>query len=81
VVQAIPSQIKKEEIGVREQFVGDIWCQAFVLTYAGSPQAKSRIERLWGTFQDQLVSELRETKGDISKRDGPVKHSQVDFLP
>lgn len=27
--------------------------------YALSPQAKGRIERLWGTFQDRLVSELR----------------------
>ncbi|MBI4829288.1 MAG: ISNCY family transposase [Nitrospinae bacterium] len=26
---------------------------------AYSPQAKGRIERLWGTFQDRLVSELR----------------------
>lgn len=26
---------------------------------AGSPQAKGRVERLWGTFQDRLVSELR----------------------
>jgi transposase len=26
---------------------------------AGSPQAKGRIERLWGSFQDRLVSELR----------------------
>ena len=26
---------------------------------AGSPQAKGRIERLWGTFQDRLVIELR----------------------
>jgi len=25
---------------------------------AGSPQAKGRIERLWGTFQDRLVAEL-----------------------
>jgi len=24
-----------------------------------SPQAKGRIERLWGTFQDRLKSELR----------------------
>ncbi len=34
---------------------------------AGSPQAKGRIERLWATFQDRLVSELRlagaKTKG------------------
>ena len=27
--------------------------------HAGSPQAKGRIERAWGTFQDRLVSELR----------------------
>jgi hypothetical protein len=26
---------------------------------ASSPQAKGRVERLWGTFQDRLVSELR----------------------
>lgn len=26
---------------------------------ARSPQAKGRIERLWGTFQDRLVNELR----------------------
>lgn len=33
-----------------------------VLIPAGSPQAKGRIERLWGTFQDRLVSELRLAK-------------------
>jgi hypothetical protein len=27
--------------------------------YAESPQGKGRIERLWGTFQDRLISELR----------------------
>jgi hypothetical protein len=27
--------------------------------FANSPQAKGRIERLWGTFQDRLVAELR----------------------
>jgi hypothetical protein len=35
-----------EELGVRE-------------IAANSPQAKGRIERLWGTLQDRLVSELR----------------------
>ncbi len=29
---------------------------------AHSPQAKGRIERLWNTFQDRLVSELRLRK-------------------
>jgi hypothetical protein len=32
------------------------------LILAGWPQAKGRIERLWGTFQDRLVSELRLAK-------------------
>ena len=32
------------------------------LILAGSPQAKGRIERLWGFFQDRLVSELRLAK-------------------
>jgi len=29
------------------------------IIYANSPQAKGRIERAWGTFQDRLCSELR----------------------
>jgi len=35
--------------------------EALVITpiYALSPQAKGRVERLWGTLQDRLVSELR----------------------
>jgi hypothetical protein len=35
--------------------------QALAVGYiaAGSPQAKGRVERLWGTLQDRLVSELR----------------------
>ncbi len=32
------------------------------LILADSPQAKGRIERLWGTFQDRFVSELRLAK-------------------
>jgi hypothetical protein len=35
---------------------------------AGSPQAKGRIERLWGTFQDRLVVELR--LAGVTDRDG-----------
>jgi transposase len=34
------------------------------LIFAHSPQAKGRIERLWGTFQDRLVAELRLAKVD-----------------
>jgi transposase len=39
--------------------------------YALSPQAKGRVERLWGTLQDRLVSELRlaqaRTLGEANK--------------
>jgi transposase len=44
----LPTQVGRvlEELGVRP-------------IYALSPQAKGRIERLWGTFQDRLVAELR----------------------
>ena len=47
------------------------------ITYiaANSPQAKGRIERLWGTFQDRLTSELRlagaadlEAANDVLRR-------------
>lgn len=38
------------------------------LILAGSPQAKGRIERLWGTFQDRLVSELRLAKAKTLQR-------------
>jgi hypothetical protein len=41
---------------------------------AYSPQAKGRIERVWGTFQDRLISELR-LKG-IKNRD-----EANEFLP
>ncbi len=49
---------------------------------ANSPQAKGRIERLWGTFQDRLTSELRlanactiEEANGVLKR-VVVKHNQ-----
>jgi transposase len=35
---------------------------------AYSPQAKGRIERLWGTFQDRLVSELRLEKAQTKQQ-------------
>jgi transposase len=38
------------------------------LILAGSPQAKGRIERLWGTFQDRLVSELRLVQAKTLKQ-------------
>lgn len=43
-----PTQVKRA--------LDDLGIQAI---YALSPQAKGRVERLWGTLQDRLVSELR----------------------
>jgi hypothetical protein len=45
---------------------------------ANSPQAKGRIERLWGTFQDRLVSELRLARASTLEEANRVLR---DFLP
>ncbi|HEU4797995.1 MAG TPA: hypothetical protein VFT63_03650 [bacterium] len=45
---------------------------------AHSPQAKGRIERLWGTFQDRLVSELRLAKARTLEEANVVLQA---FLP
>jgi transposase len=47
--------------------------------YAESPQAKGRIERLWGTFQDRLISELRLEA--ISSLEGANGYLHTVFLP
>lgn len=46
-----PTQVKRalDDLGIQ-------------VIYALSPQAKGRVERLWGTLQDRLVSELRLVK-------------------
>jgi transposase len=45
---------------------------------ANSPQAKGRVERLWNTFQDRLVSELR-----LARASNESQANQVlkEFLP
>jgi transposase len=45
---------------------------------ANSPQAKGRIERLWSTFQDRLVSELRLAGAKTVEEANKVL---ADFLP
>ena len=45
---------------------------------ANSPQAKGRIERLWKTFQDRLVSELRLAGARTMEEANRVL---ADFLP
>ncbi|MEX2046040.1 MAG: ISNCY family transposase [Chloroflexota bacterium] len=53
--------IEEELLGRREPTqVGRAFAECGTeLIFAHSPQAKGRIERLWGTFQDRLVVELR----------------------
>ena len=57
------------------------------LIYARSPQAKGRIERVWGTLQDRLVAELRlagaSTRGEANKvlREYLPRHNRLFALP
>ena len=63
-----PTQIQRalNELGVR-------------LIIAGSPQAKGRIERLFGTFQDILLKELKLNK--ISSIEEANRYLHNKFLP
>lgn len=47
---------KRENFSQVERALGELGAQVI---YAHSPQAKGRIERLFGTLQDRLVAELR----------------------
>ena len=64
---AAPTQFSRamDELGVQ-------------LIFARSPQAKGRVERMAGTFQDRLVTELR-LAGAITIDD--ANHVLADFLP
>lgn len=46
---------------------------------ANSPQAKERVERLFGTLQDRMVKELRLR--DIKTRDAGNKYISEEYLP
>jgi len=48
--------------------------------YALSPQAKGRVERLWGTLQDRLVSELRLAGArTVEQADAVLERFRGDF--
>jgi transposase len=56
--------------------------QQLGVTYiaANSPQAKGRIERLWGTFQDRLTSELRLARaGDLQAANAVLRRFLPDY--
>ena len=47
---------------------------------ANSPQAKGRVERLWGVLQDRLTSELRLTKAaDINSANSVLRKFIADY--
>lgn len=48
------------------------------LIIAGSPQAKGRVERLFGTFQDRLISEMRLRS--ICTKDSANRFLRQEFL-
>ena len=55
--QSIHYQLKAEDAQTQiERALKELGVR---IIYAGSPQAKGRVERAWGTFQDRLCSELR----------------------
>lgn len=61
VSERVPLSLEEQLNGKRQptQF-GRLMQELGITSIAAlSPQAKGRIERLWGTFQDRLVSELR----------------------
>ena len=49
------------------------------IIYANSPQAKGRVERAWGTFQDRLCSELR--LHNISTLEGANHYLLEEYIP
>jgi hypothetical protein len=77
----------KKELSIEEQLAGKKNLTQFgrLLSELGiasiaakSPQAKGRIERLWGTFQSRLVSELRLAKAKTMEEANKVL---ADYLP
>jgi len=55
--ESIYQQLKAENAQTQiERALKELGVQ---IIYANSPQAKGRVERAWGTFQDRLCSELR----------------------
>jgi transposase len=57
--QGIHYQLKAEEEYIQTQIARALSELGVEIIYANSPQAKGRVERAWGTFQDRLCSELR----------------------
>jgi len=64
----------------KETQMGRAWDELGInVIFADSPQAKGRIERLWQTFQDRLISELRLM--NISTLEEANEYLHSVFLP
>jgi hypothetical protein len=75
-----PESLEEQLIGRKEstQFGRIMEELSIIFITSYSPQAKGRIERLWGTFQNQLKSELRVAGSKTSEEADQVLW---DFLP
>lgn len=75
--------------GIHYQLKGEEYAQTQIgraleelgvkIIFAHSPQAKGRVERAWGTFQDRLCSELRLHK--VSTLEAANHYLMEEFLP
>lgn len=75
-----PESVEEQLTGIRKptQFGRMMEELGIISITALSPQAKGRIERLWGTFQDRLKSELRIAGAKTMEEANQVLW---DFLP
>ncbi len=74
--------VEEELAGCRQPTQFGRALQQLGVTYiaAQSPQAKGRIERLWGTFQDRLTSELRLAgANDLLTSNQVLRHFLPDY--
>jgi len=75
--ESIHQQLKGEDAQTQiERALKELGVQ---IIYAGSPQAKGRVERAWGTFQDRLCSELR--LHNISTLEGANHYLLEEYIP
>lgn len=58
LAEQLAGQRARTQVGRALEEAGIVWIGA------GSPEAKGRIERLWGTLHDRLVAELRRARVD-----------------
>ena len=59
-----------------ERAMNELGCQVI---FAASPQAKGRIERMWDTFQDRLIPELR--RNEIHTIPAANRYLKEQFVP